>query len=150
MERQRILDELAEVRALIEELKALLASEDKVTDQIVEELEEIRGKYADARRTEIGPPVEDFTVEDLIPEEDMAVTISHRGYGKSAAEGREGEAGHGDPGRGLRHDSVHRLDALLRPVLHEPGTRALEEGARAPRGRTHRPGPAAREPAPAW
>jgi DNA gyrase subunit A len=82
MERQRILDELAEVRALIVELKALLASEEKVTDKVVEELEEIHTKYADPRRTEIGPPVEDFTVEDLIPDEDMAVTISHRGYAK--------------------------------------------------------------------
>ena len=82
MERQRILDELAEVRAKIEELKALLASEEKVTDLIVEELEELRTKYADPRRTELAEAVEVFTTEDLISEEDMVVTITHRGYAK--------------------------------------------------------------------
>ncbi len=82
MERQKILDELAEVRAKIEELKALLASDQLVTDKIIEELDEIREKYADPRRTELAPPVEDFTTEDLIAEEDMVVTITHRGYAK--------------------------------------------------------------------
>jgi DNA gyrase subunit A len=82
MERQKILDELAEVRANIEELKALLASDQLVTDKIIEELVEIRGKYADPRRTELAEPVEDFTTEDLIAEEDMVVTITHRGYAK--------------------------------------------------------------------
>jgi DNA gyrase subunit A len=82
MERQKILDELAEVRAKIEELKALLGNDQLVTDKIVAELVEIRAKYADARRTELAAPVEDFTTEDLITEEDMVVTITHRGYAK--------------------------------------------------------------------
>jgi DNA gyrase subunit A len=82
MERQRILDDLAEVRARIAELKALLASEEKVTDVIVGEFEEIRATYADARRTALGEAVEDLTTEDLISEEDMVVTITHRGYAK--------------------------------------------------------------------
>ncbi len=82
MERQRILDELAEVRALIEELRALLASEERVTDKVVEELVRIREDYADERRTELAPAVEQFTSEDLIPDEDMVVTISHLGYAK--------------------------------------------------------------------
>lgn len=82
MERQKILDELAEVRARIEELRALLASDQKVTDVIVEELLAIREQYADARRTEIAPAVGELTTEDLIPDEEMVVTISHRGYAK--------------------------------------------------------------------
>ena len=82
MERQKILDELAEVRAKIEELKALLASDEKVTELIIQELVEMRAKYADPRRTELAAPVEDFTTEDLIAEEDMVVTITHRGYAK--------------------------------------------------------------------
>ncbi len=82
MERQRILDELAEVRARIEELRGLLASEDLVTDLVVEELIEVKQKYADARRTELGEAVEDLTTEDLIVDEDMVVTISMRGYAK--------------------------------------------------------------------
>jgi DNA gyrase subunit A len=82
MERQRILEDLEGVLALIAELKELLASEEKVTDKIVEELLELREKYADSRRTELGPEVEDFTAEDLIPEEEVVVTISHLGYAK--------------------------------------------------------------------
>jgi DNA gyrase subunit A len=82
MERQRILDDLAEIRAQIEALKTLLASDEKVTAVIVEELEEIREKYGDARRTLIGEAVEDLTTEDLIAEEDMVVAITYKGYAK--------------------------------------------------------------------
>ncbi|MEE2702843.1 MAG: DNA gyrase C-terminal beta-propeller domain-containing protein, partial [Myxococcota bacterium] len=82
LERQRILDDLAEVRALIGGLRELLGSEGKVTDKVVEELEEIKEKYADPRRTRLGDAVEDITTEDLIIEEDMVVTISHLGYAK--------------------------------------------------------------------
>jgi len=82
MEQQRILDDLAEVRARIAELKALLASDDKVRDLILEELAEIREKYADARRTEFADAVENIRTEDLIAEEDMVVTITHAGYVK--------------------------------------------------------------------
>jgi DNA gyrase subunit A len=85
MERQKILDELEEIRAKIAELRELLASDDKVRDLIIEELEDIRSKYDDPRRSEIGEEVEDITTEDLIAEEDMLVTISHRGYAKRHA-----------------------------------------------------------------
>jgi DNA gyrase subunit A len=85
MERQKILDELEEIRAKIAELRELLASDDKVRDLIIEELEDIRSKYDDPRRSEIGEEVEDLTTEDLIAEEDMLVTISHRGYAKRHA-----------------------------------------------------------------
>jgi len=80
MERQRVLDELAEVRALIEDLKALLDSDERIREVVVEELAAIREKYGDDRRTELGPPVEGLTTEDLIVEEDMVVTVSHLGY----------------------------------------------------------------------
>ncbi len=82
LERQRILDDLAEVRALIGGLRELLGSEGKVTDKVVEELEEIKEKYADPRRTRLGDAVEDITTEDLSIEEDMVATISHLGYAK--------------------------------------------------------------------
>jgi len=80
MERQRVIDELAEVRALIEDLKALLDSDERIREVVVEELAEIREKYGDDRRTELGAPVEGLTTEDLIVEEDMVVTVSHLGY----------------------------------------------------------------------
>jgi DNA gyrase subunit A len=75
-----VLDELAEIRARIEELRALLQSDERIRDVVVTELEEIAEKYGDARRTELAPPVEGLTTEDLIVEEDMVVTVSHLGY----------------------------------------------------------------------
>ena len=80
LERQKILDELAEVRAKIAELRELLASDAKILDVVVSELEQIRERFGDDRRTEIAGPLEDFTTEDLIPDEDMVVTLSHGGY----------------------------------------------------------------------
>jgi len=80
MERQRVLDELAEIRARIDELKALLASDELILDAVVDELEEVRERFADERRSEITGPVEGISTEDLIAEEDMVVTLSHLGY----------------------------------------------------------------------
>jgi len=82
LERQQVLDELAQVRATIDELRALLASDEKILAVILEELAEIREKYADARRTQITDAVEGLEAEDLIVEEDMVVTVSHAGYVK--------------------------------------------------------------------
>jgi DNA gyrase subunit A len=82
MERQRIREDLAEIRGRIAELRELLASELKVTDLIIEELTGIADKYGDDRRTRIGEAVTDLTTEDLIAEEDMVVAITHKGYAK--------------------------------------------------------------------
>jgi DNA gyrase subunit A len=80
-----VMDELEEVRARIAELRELLGSDERVLDVVVEELEEIREKYGDERRTELGPAVEGLSTEDLIVEEDMVVTVSHAGYIKRNA-----------------------------------------------------------------
>jgi DNA gyrase subunit A len=80
MERQKILDELKEIQQLIEELKALLASEEKIYEVIKQELIELKDKYGDERRTEIVGTSEELSLEDLIAEEDMVVTVSHTGY----------------------------------------------------------------------
>jgi DNA gyrase subunit A len=80
LERQKILDELAEVRAQIAELKELLASDAKILEVVISGLEQIRERFGDERRTEITGALEDFTTEDLIPDEDMVVTLSHTGY----------------------------------------------------------------------
>jgi DNA gyrase subunit A len=82
MEREKILEEYREILRLIEELEGILADERKVLDILVAEFEEIRTKYGDARRTEIVAWAEELTVEDLIAEEEMVVTISHSGYVK--------------------------------------------------------------------
>ena len=82
LERQRVLDELEEVRAKIEDLRGLLASGERILAVILEELDEIRDSYGDERRTEITSAVESIETEDLIVEEDMVVTVSHLGYVK--------------------------------------------------------------------
>jgi DNA gyrase subunit A len=82
LERQKIIDELVEVQKLIERLKEILASEQVLLGVIVKELEEVRGLFADERRTEIQGDPGDLTNEDLIAEEEMVVTVSHTGYVK--------------------------------------------------------------------
>jgi DNA gyrase subunit A len=75
-----ILKELAEIRALIDELREILGSEKKLKAVIVKELREIQKDYADARRTEIVGNVEEIKLEDLIADVEMAITVSHAGY----------------------------------------------------------------------
>ena len=82
LERQKILDDLKETLAVIESLEDILASERRILDIIIDELEQIKASYGDARRTSIVNDARDFTVEDLIAEEDMVVTCSHAGYVK--------------------------------------------------------------------
>ncbi|MBP9011018.1 MAG: DNA gyrase subunit A [Smithellaceae bacterium] len=85
LERDKIDQEYAEVTTLISRLEGILADPQKVLQVIVEELTEIKEKYADERRTEIVASSEDINIEDLIVEEDMVVTISHAGYIKRNA-----------------------------------------------------------------
>jgi len=77
-----ILKELAEVRQRISEYESILASEKKLRNVIVKELEEIKKKYGDARRTEIQDEAAEINLEDLIADEQMAVTVTHSGYMK--------------------------------------------------------------------
>jgi DNA gyrase subunit A len=85
LERQKILDELAELLKLIERLVAILSSDKLVMQIVVEELRKIQDKYSDARRTEILAEEGEFRIEDLIAEEDMAITVSNTGYIKRTA-----------------------------------------------------------------
>ncbi len=80
MERQKILDELAEVLKLIAELEAILADEKRVFSIIRQETVEIRDKFGDERRTQIAASAGDIDDEDLIADEQMVVTVSHQGY----------------------------------------------------------------------
>jgi DNA gyrase subunit A len=82
LERQKILDELAEVQKLIARLKEILGSEKVLLQVIVDELREVRELFADGRRTEIQGEADDLELEDLIAEEEMVVTVSHAGYVK--------------------------------------------------------------------
>jgi DNA gyrase subunit A len=85
LERQKILDELAELLKLIERLLAILSSDRLLMQIIVDELKAVREKHGDDRRTEIVAAEGEFRIEDLIAEEDMAITVSNTGYIKRTA-----------------------------------------------------------------
>jgi DNA gyrase subunit A len=80
LERDKILQEHKETLELIAKLQAILADEKEIYRIIVEELKDIKERYGDARRTQIVDRTEDISIEDMIVEEDMVVTISHEGY----------------------------------------------------------------------
>jgi DNA gyrase subunit A len=80
LEIEKLEAELKEVRGTIKELKSILASKPKRMAILKQEMEEIGATFGDDRRTEIVADQGEFTVEDLIAEEDMVITISHSGY----------------------------------------------------------------------
>ena len=80
LEQRKIVEEYEETIKLINQLKALLASERLMLNLIKEELIAIRDAYGDERRTEIVEVAPEIRIEDLIAEEDMVVTITHTGY----------------------------------------------------------------------
>jgi len=85
LERQKILDELAEILKLIERLRAILSSDKLLLEIIVSELRHVVEKFGDDRRTEILPEEGEFRALDLIVEEDMAITVTNTGYIKRTA-----------------------------------------------------------------
>jgi DNA gyrase subunit A len=80
LERDKIMEEHRETLEHIAKLRAILADEKEIYKIIVEELKEIKEKYGDDRRTQIVNRSEEISIEDMIVDEDMAVTISHDGY----------------------------------------------------------------------
>ena len=80
LERERLQTEYDELMKVIERLQAILASYELQVGVIKEELEYLKGKYGDARRTEIQPSEDEFNPEDFYPNEDVVITISHMGY----------------------------------------------------------------------
>jgi DNA gyrase subunit A len=107
LERQKIEDEYKETIKQIEKLKGILKSEDKRNLIIKEELLEIKKRYGDERRTEIVYSTEDFSLEDIIAEEDVVVTISHNGFIKRfpvSGYRKQGRGGRGVTGAGTKDD----------------------------------------------
>ncbi len=80
LERQKILDELAELMALINRLRTILASQPMLLQIILDELKVVRTKFADPRRTVILDEEGELSIEDLITDEDVAVTVTDTGY----------------------------------------------------------------------
>ncbi len=83
LEQDKIVNEYKELLDLIDELLTILQNPDRLMQVIREELEEMRDQFGDERRTEILTDHLDLTLEDLITEEDVVVTLSHAGYAKS-------------------------------------------------------------------
>jgi len=83
LEQDKILKEYKEIVSKIEELSTILSDPDELLDVIRSELEEVRSAFGDERRTEINIDHSDLVAEDLIPEEEVVVTLSHGGYAKA-------------------------------------------------------------------
>jgi DNA gyrase subunit A len=107
LEIEKLDGELKEVRATIKELKSILASKPKRMGILKSEMAEVAEKFGDDRRTEIVADQGEFTVEDLIAEEDMVITISHTGYIKRISIStyrRQRRGGRGLNGTDLKQD----------------------------------------------
>lgn len=113
LERQKILDEYAEIIKYIAELENILQNESVLRQVIVDELTEIRRVYADARRTTIIDAGVELSIEDLIPDEDVAITVTNAGYIKRTpvtAYTRQGRGGKGRLGaKAKNEDFVEHL-----------------------------------------
>ncbi|HLV26574.1 MAG TPA: DNA gyrase subunit A [Gemmatimonadales bacterium] len=110
LEIEKLEEELREVRAFIKELRAILASDDRRRDIIRDELVQIAETYGDERRTDITSDQGEFTIEDLIAEEDMVVTISHSGYIKRTSVSTYRRQRRG--GRGLNGQDLKETDFI--------------------------------------
>ncbi|MDX1643261.1 MAG: DNA gyrase subunit A [Thermoanaerobaculia bacterium] len=80
LEREKVIEEYEELLATIERLRAILGSDELLLAEIRGELEAIRAAYGDVRRTEIIPEARDISIEDMIADEDMVITVSSSGY----------------------------------------------------------------------
>jgi len=110
LERQKILDQAAELEAQIKQFKVILGSPEKQREIIVEELTEIVERYGDDRRTEIMPGFDaDMKYEDLIPDEQVVVTLTRGGYIKRTRADlyrKQHRGGRGIKGAQLRSDDI--------------------------------------------
>ena len=119
LERQKVLDRLKEVRALIADLKDILASPKRIDQVILEEVKKIREDHADQRRTEIIDAVDDFSAEDMIADEDVAISITHGGYIKRTSIASYRMQRRGGRGRvGMRTKEEDFLDNLFIASTH--------------------------------
>jgi DNA gyrase subunit A len=119
LERDKIQAEYREIIQLIEKLKSILASKELQMQIISDELAEIRKKYGDERRTEIVHDARDFTLEDMIANEEMIVTISHKGFIKRTAVTnyrRQHKGGRGASGAGTYDDDY--VEQVFRAATH--------------------------------
>jgi DNA gyrase subunit A len=119
LETTKLREELEELEATIAYLEGLLADEGMRRRVVAEELTAIRDKFADARRSQLIPDAGDMSLEDLIADEELVVTMSAAGYVKSViskAYRTQGRGGRGVRGAGLRDDDV--IEHLIHTSAH--------------------------------
>ncbi len=110
LEREKLIEQHDELQAMIDEYTAILASPQRQRDIVSEELQEIVDKYGDERRTTIMPFDGDMSMEDLIPEEDVVVTITRGGYAKRTRVDQYRSQKRG--GKGVRGTSLRGEDVV--------------------------------------
>src|SRR5712691_6330601 len=99
LERQKIIDEYEAIIKLISELEEILANEKSLRGVIVKELDEVKAQFGDARRTEITDAGMDYSIEDLIADEEVAITVTKSGYIKRTPVTTYSRQGRGGKGR---------------------------------------------------
>ena len=119
LERQKIIDELKEIRILIADLRDILANPKRLDGIVADELKKIRDEHGDPRRTEIQDAVEDLSDEDLIAEEDVVISITHTGYIKRTSISTYRSQKRGGRGRmGMRTKDEDFVDQLFIASTH--------------------------------
>ncbi len=114
-----ILKELEEIRGKIAELESILASDKKLRSVIVKELEEVKEEFGDARRTEITDESTEITLEDLIADEQVIVTVSHSGYLKRTPQSTYRQQRRGGTGRtGMKTREEDFVEYLFSASTH--------------------------------
>lgn len=120
LEQQKIIDEYTEVLKLIARLNEILNNRGLRMEIIKTELREIKERYGDERRTEIVPDAKDFTIEDMIAEEEMVITITHNGFIKRypvSGYRRQNRGGRGSAGAKAREEDF--IEHLFTASTHD-------------------------------
>jgi DNA gyrase subunit A len=110
LERDKIKDEYKELMDLIEYYRDVLSNEDLRMDIIKDEMSDMREKYGDARRTEVVYAADDLSITDIIPDEDVVITVSHMGYIKRTNLNEYRQQGRG--GKGSKGSSTREEDFI--------------------------------------
>ena len=149
LEQKKIVEELSELLKLIEKLSSILSNKELRMEIVKEELNEVTEKYGDDRRTDIVADEGEFSIEDMIAEEDMVITISHNGFIKRfpvSGFKRQGRGGRGLKGASTKEDDFvehlfvasthhHLLIFTDRGKCHWLKVHEIPPAGRASRGR---------------
>jgi DNA gyrase subunit A len=120
LERQKIVEEYEETLKLIERLRQILESGALQLEIVVSELEAVQQAFGDARRTEILPDTDEISIEDLIKEEEVVITVSHTGYAKRTALSTYQSQGRGGKGRiGMRPRAEDAVQHVFVASTHD-------------------------------